>query len=92
MSVFILIAILMGGIILMSLMGIRAAMICPKCKAKWALTWQEGHQRDRCKYCGYYVHVCDFVPPKVSYLKFLQNYSPITYKYKKGDNIDKEKL
>ncbi len=74
--------IILGGIILMALMGIKKAMICPKCKAKWALEWSEVLQGDRCKYCGHYVHASEFVPPKASYLKNLQKWSPITYKYK----------
>lgn len=80
-----LIVVLLGGIILMSLIGIKRAYTCPKCKEKWALEWENGHQRDRCKECGHYIYAKDFVPPKTSYLKYLQKCSPITYKKKEKE-------
>lgn len=80
-----LIVVLLGGIILISLMGMKRAYICPNCKEKWALEWQERQQGDRCKHCGHFVSAKDFVPPKASYLKYLQKCSPITYKKKEKE-------
>jgi len=81
----VLFVVVFGGIIIMSLIGIKRAYICPECKEKWALKWSEVLQGDECKYCGHFVSAENFVPPKASYLKYLQKCSPITYKKKEED-------
>jgi hypothetical protein len=73
------IVVIFGGIIIMGISGAILAMRCPECKKWFALKWQEAHQRDKCNNtdCDYVTYAEHFVPPKVSYLKMLQRYSPI---------------
>jgi hypothetical protein len=82
MSVLLVVAVIMGAFIVMSISGIILALKCPNCKRWFALKWQDVHQRDICKHCAWFVYAKDFVPPRTSYLKWLQKYSPITYKRK----------
>jgi phage FluMu protein Com len=87
MGVILVIAVIMGGIIAMSLSGAYLALKCPKCKTPFGLKWQEAHQRDICKNkdCDYMVYAKEFVPPKASYLKWLQQMSPLTHKKKEEE-------
>lgn len=80
------IVVIFGGIIAMSISGAYLALKCRECGKAFALKWQPAHQRDKCKYCGACVYAKDFMPPKASYLKWLQKFSPITYKKEKKDD------
>ena len=73
----IVIAIILVSIILLSITGAIVATRCPECKKWFAHRWQDVHQRDICKHCAWLVYAKDFEPPKASWLKWMQVYSPL---------------
>ena len=82
MNFLVIVVILFGLSIIPGIINSILALKCPECKKYFALVWQEDQQRDICKHCSWFVYAKDFVPPKVSYHRWMQNYSPITYKKK----------
>ena len=86
MTVFAIIAVIMGSIIVMGITASIRALQCPNCykNYKWhdkrrynMLKWQDVQQKDICKYCAWTVDVKDFTPPKTSWLKMMAAYSPL---------------
>ena len=74
---FIVILVIFLGILTITISGTILALKCPNCKRWFALVWQNAHQRDICKYCAWTVDAKDFVPPKASWLKWMQTFSPL---------------
>lgn len=77
LNAFKVILVIFAGILATTISGILMALRCPNCKRWFALVWQDLAQRDICKYCAWTVDAKDFVPPKASWLKWLEAYSPL---------------
>jgi hypothetical protein len=85
MSNFIIIAVILLSIILLSIMNIVFALKCPNCKKWFGLVWQELHQRSICKHCSWLVYDKDWQPPNKGALKTLHDLAPFKYKYERKD-------
>ena len=76
---FIVIAIILLSIILLSMINIVFSIKCPKCRKWFALVWQELHQRSICKYCAWLVYDKDWHPPDKGAFKTLHELAPLGF-------------
>ena len=87
MSDSIFVAAIFLSIMALSIINIIYALKCPKCGKRFALVWQELHQRSICKYCGFLVYDKDWQRPDKGALKTLMELAPFKFKYERKTPI-----